>query len=421
MPIFRQEMIPLFLLLLTFLLLENRDFSQAQSSPVSLSNLNRLIGITGAFFLATYALLKNGIPTRLPVILKLYSIYLFTALLSSFFYSDWFFYSIWKVLEVSTTFIIIIYFVRLHQINENALPTLYQTCLGFFKFLIIMTIIGVFLNPDMALLPPTGEATVEAFGEAIVPYQLFGTIFRINANSLGGMAAILFLVSGLRVLYAPRSRSNKIWVFISFSVLILAQSRTAWLGLFASILLLLLINKSISKTFKFISWGVIFIGLTVFLSNILLYLTRGVSFNNLQNLSGRSVWWKIAIDEYFNSSFFEQVIGLGYMTSSRTILSAALDKTVATLHSDYMDALISTGIIGLFCLLFVSIGLFVNVIKASRIPELIVLELSGISIILIIRTITGTTIATHNIFLLLFLTISTYLSYIIQKNLSVNT
>lgn len=417
MPISKQQMLPVYLLLLSFLLFESRDFAQAQSSPVSLNNLNRLIGISGAFFLAAYTLLKNGIPVRLPIELKLYSIYLFIALLSSFFYSDWLFYSIWKVFEVFTTFIVSVYIVRLNIVNSNTIQNLYETCILFFKFLIIMTILGVFIHPDAAIRPPTGEATVAVFGKAIVPYQLFGTIFRLNANTLGGMSAIILLVSSFRLIYLPRKCLNVIWVLISFGILVLAQSRTAWIGLLASILLLLLIHKALSKKIKVVAFITIILAILAFSNSIILYLTRGTSIDNLQNMTGRSIWWEIAINEYLNSSFFEQVIGLGFMTSSRTILSTALDKTVATLHSDYMDALISTGILGLATISLIVIIAFIKVIKLSRIKNIIVLELCGIIIILLIRTITGTTITSQNPFLLLFFSVVMYLSVVTQREI----
>lgn len=263
-------------------------------------------------------------------------------------------------MEIATTFIVALYISKRQVYNQSSVPNLYESCLGFLKLLILMAIIGAIIDPSSALRPPTGAATIRAFGDALLPYQLFGTIFIVNANSLGGMAAVLLLISIIRLLYAFNNLTNGIWIFISFVVLVLAQSRTAWLGLFVAISFLLLTQNLISKRIKILSLGLLILSFYYSQRYLILYLTRGVSFEVIQNMSGRAIWWKIAFNQYLNLDLIEKIIGLGYMIASRTILESKLDKTITTLHSDYMDALISTGFIGALVLILIVLAMFIK-------------------------------------------------------------
>ncbi len=287
----------------------------------------------------------------------------------------------------------------------------YEICLLFLKFMLIVTAIGALIYPSEAIRSPLSEDSMAVYGTPLLPYQIFGTILQVNPNSLGAMSAILLFVYAHRFMLGNRSSGVVLWVLFSLTFLILSQSRTAFIGLFCALAVTLIVDPNQRRTTKSFLIFIFALFLTASANVFVEYLTRGVDQERLATLSGRMIWWEVAIEEYLNADMLAKIIGMGFATASRTILDSKLDQGgAATLHSDYIDALVSTGMVGSMTLLIIMAVLLTEGYKyAKNVRDPIAIEMLGIIIILLVRSFSGTTIATHNFFLILIFSIAVYL------------
>lgn len=396
------DKLPLYLLLISLILLGSRTYEEAQSTPLSLEGINRILGILGSIFLSFIYLYRTKAFLRVPSILFFLLCYCIICINSSLLFSEWPLYSLWKVCELLAVFFVGLYVYSRSRFNFIWAQDYYEVVLNFFRLLLIVTIIGAILYPADAWRSPVGEATIAAYGAPLLPFQIFGVIFRINPNSLGGIAACLLIIHLIRLYYFSTGKYfNFLFIFLSLFVLVFAQSRTAWIGLSITIILIIVFTDTFGRFFKYL------IGLSIFgLVNlswtfIFDYLTRGVSTEQLQGMSGRSSWWEIAISKFMEESFAMQLFGMGFATANRTVVSEELGRSVTTLHSDYMDTLISTGFSGTLLLLIMIATIWKRVWTISRAEPIFFAEMLGVISIITVRSASGTTFAIYNHFLLL--------------------
>lgn len=401
--------LPVYLVFLSLILFATRTFSAATQSPIEISNLHKVTAIIFALLiLAPYATLKRifWVPEQ-----KCYFVYILAGFVSTLLYSGWFLYSIWKLTEVFTAFLLSIYIMSCEQrSNHTVAADFYELIVKFLKFLVVMTLIGVFVNPHEAIRSPLSEESLRVYGAPLLPYALYGTIIQINSNSLGVIGAIILMICVVRILNGRRSINNYSWLMTSAAILLFAQSRTAWIGFLLSLSVVLTFSN-IGRVKKVVFILAILATLAFFSTPFYQYLTRGYQIERMMTMSGRTIWWEIALGEFADADYVAQVIGLGFMTANRVILAEHLDaEGASTLHSDYIDAMISTGFLGLTMLVLAAVLLTCNILRATRrkADNGTAIELLGVWVILLVRTITGTTIASHNIFLLVFFAIVVY-------------
>ena len=407
--------LPVYLVLMSLVIFSTRDFEQAQRAFVDVGNIHKVAGLLLAFLLLiTQFLTKSVIPNNISAPQKAYFFYIISAFISCYF-SEVFIFSMWKLFEILVVFMVSLYVFSYACKNLLYAKHFYETILMFFKVIIVFALIGAMLFPSDALVSPITEQAIAAYGQAYLPYQLYGTIILVNANSLGLIAAILLIVKFIRYLYGERSVTNTSWLIIAVLVFIFCQSRTALIGLLLSFLTVILFSKRQSALVKIVLL-ISASGLIYFLVDyIILYATRGYSFDRLSTMSGRTIWWEYVIDAFFKASLPEQFFGMGYMAANRLILTEMGHAGASTLHSDYMDALISVGYLGVTLMTLSIIGLLLASWKAVRSSKNVLsIEMLGITILLTIRSFTGTVVSSHNFFLILFFSVS-ILSYFLSK------
>lgn len=399
------------LVFVSLLLFEIRDFSQTNQNPISISNIHKVLALVFAsIFTLTFFLLR-GLPKQWAVFQTGFLLYVLLGVLSSLVFSSNVFFSLWKLLEVSTVLMLSLYVLTLGKKTPFLASRFYELCLLFFKFMLIVTAIGALIYPNEAIHSPLSDESMAVYGAPLLPYQIFGTILQINSNSLGAMSAILLFVYAHKFMTGNRSFSIVSWGLFSLTFLILSQSRTAFIGLFCALAVTLIVDANQRRTTKLFLIFIFTLLVTTSANILVEYLTRGVDQERLATLSGRMIWWEVAFEEYLNADVLAQIIGMGFGTASRTILDSKLDQGgAATLHSDYIDALVSTGILGLMILIIIMVALLIEAYKyAMKVRDPIAIEMLGIIIILFVRSFSGTTIATHNIFLILIFSIAVYL------------
>ncbi len=399
---FHKINILIFLCFVSLLLFSSRSFSNAQENAIVLNNIHKVISIIIALFLSIVFILNLKKLLKPPKAFLLYGGYIFIGLLSTFFFSKWIGFSLWKLLEITAIFSIVYFVWIVSGDNKYFLNFTFKLILKYYKFLVLLTLLGVILFPNIAIIPSS------QYQEAYLPYILQGAIVKMNSNSLGVMGAILFFISFVRLLdknVKANKKHNLFWLILSGIILIFAQSRTSLVALLLVLILYLIINRKLSFFFKLFIFSFSFVSIFLNFNNILLYLGRGYNIQHLEKLSGRLEWWSIAWDTFINGSLMEHLIGMGFGVANREILSSIDFEDASTLHSDYVDSLISTGFIGSLFLISSLIFTFVrivknyNLIKSTRYYS----EVVGVFVIIVIRSFSGTSIAFHNFFLIMFL------------------
>ena len=394
--------IPLYLIFISLLLLATRDFEAAKSSAVDITNIHRLISIPLSIFISLYILSKQTkVRSKFPLPLRLFSLYWFVGIISAFFYSNWLGYSLWKILEITADLVLFFYSWSLLNKFPNILEEFFNKIILFFKILLLSVLASIVVMPNLAIRPPT------AYGDAFLPYQIFGTIIQLNANSIGMISAIILYVS-LTKLIDKRPKNilsfNLFWIILSSIFVIFAQSRTSIAAFSIVFVLFIFFTKKLNVITKIIIVIICILFILYFINDINLYLHRGLSDQQLENLSGRKIWWETALQTFLSSDILNQMVGLGYATGNRMILLQFGDGSASTLHSDYMDSLISTGYLGFLALTNMVLITFIHILKniIRFRSNLFFTQLVGIYALLTIRSFTGTTFATHNIFILLY-------------------
>jgi O-antigen ligase len=403
---------PVYLLLIGLLLFATRDFEAVTRGPIDLSNLHKVFAnVMAALWLGIFFLMR-GLPKRWTPTHRLYFVFLLSGYLSSILYSANLGYSSWKLFEVSLAFAASLYVLRGAEQDPHLAYRFYCLLLSFFRFLLLATIIGVFLFPDEAMRSPISDESITEYGAPILPYQVYGAIIIINPNTLGAIAAILSLVHFARLMQRQFGVRNWVWLFIGITFLIFSQSRTAWVGASIAILVVFYQSQRVPRKFKVALTLIVSTVLFIFAGSVALYFTRGVDPERLAGLSGRAAWWAAALQEYMAAGPFQKVFGLGYMTANRQILADEFDAGgAASLHSDYIDALISCGFLGASVLFVAFLSLLGRAILVARAhKDSLGTELVAIVIICFIRSFSGTTVAVYNLFLVLFFAIAILVS-----------
>lgn len=398
--------LPAYFVFAGFILLQTRDYASASSALLDAGNAHKVIANLCAAGLLAYYFLRFGISLKWGGAQKAYFTYLMCALLSSVAFSSQPLYSLWKLFEVSLVFMLSIFVLGRSGKVPGYPLFLYETSIRFIQLLLISTFIGALLYPNEAIRAPISEESMLIYGDPLLPYQIAGVIFQINPNSVGAFSAVILFIYGVNLVYQGRTPANVFWFFLSLAFLVLAQSRTAWLGVATATVGVILLAGKGRLLARAMVLVLLFLAAYLAWEKVLLYLTRGYDADRLSQLSGRSLWWGTAFDVYSSASPFEQLFGLGYMAANRAVLSLIGAGEASTLHSDYMDALVSTGAVGAISVLLV----FVITLRATygnaRLDgSPIALQMFGVSLILFVRSFTGTTVGSTGVFLVLMLSI----------------
>lgn len=403
---------PVILLCISLLLFESRDYSTAQSSPVGLMNLHKVWGVLGAAALATAYLMKWGVSRRIGTPNFCLLILLLCALVSFLTSTQSTVIGGWKLIEWVSVFIVAVYMVTAIRRGKVEASFFYGVLFRFLQLLSICIGLGLVFTPSAALTLTMGEASLDAYGPSVLPFQLNGVFPVINPNGVGAIASLLLFVYLLRWKTGRRGTPEALWILLAGSQLVMAQSRTALVAFACAYVVITLLNprRSVLRSALFI--GVCLFLAIVFSGRVWLYLNRGLDVTSLAKLSGRVVWWETAFTTFAEASAFRQAFGLGFYDASRQILADQLDAGGAsTLHSDYVDALISCGWVGLVVFVTgVCSALRSALTFMRRRYSGMAFEYMGVLIILVVRSLTGPAMFSYGTLMLLFYTVASLVS-----------
>jgi len=393
--------IPLYCVFISLLLFVARDLDAAQSSPITLSNIHRVICIplsiayTSLYFL-TYKRMR-----KMNLVLILFFSYICVGILSTYLFSEWFYYSIWKLLEMLAVLLTSLYCWTLELYHPGATLLFYKKTIGFLKIILLSVV------ASLVMMPSTSIELASSISDAYLPYRITGQLVKVNAISIASISSLILYILIVKYSYKKKYIKNidYFWFVLSVLLLFFAQSRTAIAGLICALTLLLFLTKKTSLLKKLtiiISSGFI---IYFFSSAILEYLQRGQSAQSIYSLTGRFTWWEFAYNKIKYADLLNQIFGYGYGYGNRIVAKLSSNNLMQTLDSSYLSSLIDTGFLGVSILL--TLVVYTNVKLYSKAQHnILYLELAGVNMILTVKSITTSTIEIFTYYTLLFMLIA---------------
>ncbi len=179
-----------------------------------------------------------------------------------------------------------------------------------------------------------------------------------SANAMAGVAAMVAILALSRLLpIEPLKRPARafyIAVFLlGFSCLLVAKTRNALAGFVFAVCLLFFFSRRIRSAAIVAVTATILMAVSSFQGPVYDYLTRGQSEEAMTSLTGRMDWWTFAWEQFRH----HPVTGLGaYAGGKFAVLSVIGWEEASSLHSDYIETIVGSGLGGLLPLLAALIG-----------------------------------------------------------------
>ena len=371
--------------------------------------LVRMIILIMVFFISSFTLLRStkslSMAGTAASLMLCYGLY---AMLSSV-YSPLPFLTLWKGFEVVALVLAMITIASKIK-NINDLEWLINILLVFMLFLVITVLVGAVVDPANAFrnLMEAGNAE-DAIGQRTAAISMLrGVAPALHPAAAGGIAGFTAIAAIIKLL--ANDKKTKLGFLIvaalSFTTIILIQSRTGIFAISSAIIAILILKR---YTLYAVLLGVP-VGLVVVFSavsdSITSYMYRGQTEEQFSSMSGRVDFWKIVIEKFYESP----LIGHGYYASHRFIFgTSGVDNT-------YLSVALGVGFLGFF--IFISafiIGMITHIKnwpskQSSHLYTEIWMLLTGLSIITFVRSIVGTSFETfyYMLFVYMILQISIF-------------
>ena len=281
-------------------------------------------------------------------------------------------------------------------------------CFFLWTTCVFSVILGAVISPELAFIYRPG----------MMFSMLSGWLIPANSNGVAMWAGVLALV-GFNSFLTADSTLNKpaslSFFFVNLIVLVVAQSRTCFVGFWVGLLILLasyrrgMIYFAISFMVGLpliFGYGFMKIG-----EDLGAYIKRGQSEQQLKGGSGRLNAWKYSMGR------FKESPAMGYGFAAGTRFGAVLPgSTGSHLHNSYLEVLLNSGLIGFLpwisCLILTSKDIFKRLIFRPRwfTPELRNFHagIAALWIFLLLRTTTGTLLVDFDPSFVLYLAIILY-------------
>lgn len=270
--------------------------------------------------------------------------------------------------------------------------------------------VGIAFWPGEALAPPEGRTG---------GFALNGVFPITSANGVGGSGAVLAAIAFARLLSLTGRRSGRPWYVFLFlfgaASVVMSQTRSAVGGLLLGMVLIFFLSKRVK-------WGVLTaLGSTVLLlltgagADIIEFLERGQTYQQLTGLTGRVGWWEFAWQELLKHPF----TGLGAYAAGRFAVFQKLGLDTTTLHSDWIEVMSGTSFWGILPLLAALVGAWWLLIRFARSSAFSLFErqlaMEGVAVLAVItiRSFVNTELCWHAP--LLFLVVVGYAEFLRRK------
>jgi hypothetical protein len=193
-------------------------------------------------------------------------------------------------------------------------------------------------------------------------------VFPIEAaNVVGEVGAFVAIVALCRLLPLDgERRPDRAWYLLVLvlggSALLASQTRNDLAAFLFGFGLIILVSKRLRLGAALAAATIPVIAVAGLNSTVYDYLTRGQSEKEMSSLTGRMAWWSFAWDQFQHHPF----TGLGAYAAGRFAILGKLGLDMGSLHSDYIETMVGTGLLGLVPLLAALIGAWWLLVRFVR-------------------------------------------------------
>jgi O-antigen ligase len=235
--------------------------------------------------------------------------------------------------------------------NAEDLKSLFDLT-WFLAGLLLLTVwLGLFLRPDVALVPGVG----------LIGVQIQGVVPSISANGVGDLGGTLLLVAGTRLLFRNHHRSLYWMVLLAaLPTVVFAQSRSPATAALLGLLAVLILARRFGLLILVGVAGAALISLSSAEAVVHQAFLRGQSPELFYSLSGRVGWWIYAWEVFRGSPF----LGLGGYAGARFAVLGPLGATeVSSIHNAWLEILLGVGLIGFLPFLVTFLRVWPNLLR----------------------------------------------------------
>lgn len=283
-------------------------------------------------------------------------------------------------------------------VGREAITRVGATLFWFTVALVLSVWLGVILYPSEA---------IGHFANTYVPiqFQVSGVNPVLSSNTVGLLGVIVAVWSLARGRWGGRPGSLKpvtagALVLLGSVTLLVAQYRTGYLAFLISVVVYLVIRRKWWIAWSLILFAIVVIMLVPDIVDLAEpYVLRGQTVEQAKELSSRIDWWARAVDVWRTSP----IIGRGLLTASRfEVLQPLGLNFTAGIHSTWVEALVGTGLLGLIllgvaALITLSRSVVGLLARGGSLAPLLLM------MVILIRSVTGTTIESFGHVCLIFL------------------
>lgn len=355
-------------LFVSFQTFRKRSSSESYSNPVDSAATLRIlmVAFVGSVLLLRLFLRRTSwlksMMTGIPGVLLWFTL---TAMLSTV-WSVYWQWTLYKACEYSVdlaTLSVIVYVAR----NSEELKTWFEWTWLMYGLLLCILWSWVVIDPGAAL---SNKLEYGESGIGLIGVQLQGVFPDVSSNDIGQYGAVVAAVGLARLLPMARQRRHTIWYTAVFlfgcATMILAQCRSAIMGFALALFLVYLLSRRVVQGAIIATSGfILFMGS---IGDIMIkYMERGENAAQLTSLSSRLSWWAVAWEKFTD----HPLTGLGAWAAGRFGVLAKLGhKMTASMHSDWLEIIVGTGIWGVIPILIVMIWTWWVLLRFIRDPHL---------------------------------------------------
>jgi len=349
------------LLFVSGLVFRDRDLHAVETEPLDASAIFRiaLVCITAVVLLVRLSLRKtNWLQTLFHGLIGMLGCYCLVCLVSCL----WSVYPAWtayKSLEFSVD-VIVLAAVVATATSVETYKSLFDLTWFLVGLLMASVWLGVLFWPQDALAP----------GEGLIGIMLAGVMPDVSPNSVGELGAVLGVVVFCRLVRSSTKRSG--WICYGILLIValitmgLAQGRSAILGFAVGIILILFFSGRVAVAVSLGFASAVLLSLGSVWETLLAFMSRGENEQNLYSLSDRVNWWSLAWPQIVEHPF----TGYGAFAGAKFLVMAQ-NKIDAGIHSDWVEILVGTGVLGFILALLLLLGTWRRLIQSMRDSSLV--------------------------------------------------
>lgn len=383
-----------------------RDSETARETLIGFGQLHRITGITilGVIFILFFIRQPSVLLKSIFFFLSLFCLWQITT-------AAWSNYPSWTIYR-SAEYLIVIGVTAYVANSIKDSPLLFFKWINLTWFLVGLLLLSVWLAviifPNLALVPSKG----------IIPFMIGGVYPRINPNSVSAYAAIIGIVSFVRLNYSSEKKW-KIFFLLAIITMILSQGRSGMVGFALGIIIAIMLIRKASWALIIATLIGIMISYFAFDELFWEYFRRGQTERQFIFLSGRVTAWQYAYDSFIQH---QPLTGFGAYSAGRFLVLGDF-LGWSSLHSTWVELAVGIGIPATLFFALIIIYAWIALVKfcvANYKNEynIYFIEIASVFTVLIVRSFFTTQFIIHSDFV--FFLIMGTVFYIKNNTLNLN-